>query len=272
MNEFYYELKVNPDSEYELFVDYINFLFDEAIEENDECIILRSEKKLDEIIDSLSRWAKENNFKFEYKLNRLKNKDWFNEYKKNITAIQIDKFYIYPSWEKPKKDLINIILEPTLAFGSGHHETTSSCLQAISKEVKKNDFILDVGCGSGILGLACAKLGAKVDLCDTDELAIKNTIENFKLNSENYNNIWMGSINKANKKYDIIIANIVADILIFLKNDFKKFLKDNGKLILSGILDTYEEKILNNFKEFEIKDKIYKNEWVTLVLHKLDLT
>jgi len=266
--DYYYELKIIPKNEFDLFIDYINFLFDEAIEEGEDCIILRSEKEFEEVIDSLSKWAKKNNFEFEYALEKKENRDWFNEYKKNITPIQIDKFYIYPSWESPKKDLINIILEPTLAFGSGHHETTSSCIEAISKEVGKNDFVLDVGCGSGILGLACAKLGAKVDLCDTDELAVKNASENFKLNNESFNNIWTGSINKSNEKYDVIIANIVADILIMLRNDFEKHLKDNGKLILSGILNIYEDKILDSFKNYKIKEKIYKNEWITLVLIK----
>ena len=268
MQKYYYELIIKPKQENFLFEDYISFIYDEAIEFNQGMIILRSNERLENILIQIKEFAKKNNFEFEYVLEKKENKDWFNEYKKNITPIQIDKFYIYPSWENPKKDLINIILEPTLAFGSGHHETTSSCIKAISKEVGKKDFVLDVGCGSGILGLACAKLGAKVELCDTDELAVKNATENFKLNNESFNNIWVGSVNKSNEKYDVIIANIVADILIMLKNDFKKHLKENGKLILSGILNIYEDKVLDSFKEFKIKEKIYKNEWITLILVK----
>ena len=266
MNLYYYELKIKPKQEFELFIDYINFLFDEAIEESEKDIILRSESSLEYVVDGLKEWTKKNNFGFDYELKKLKNKDWFNEYKKNITPIQIDRFYIYPSWEKPKKNLINIMIEPTLAFGSGHHETTSSCLKAILKYVQKDDFVIDVGCGSGILGLASAKKGAKVDLCDTDELAVKNATENFELNNEQFNNIWVGSITNAKEKYDVIIANIVADILILLKNDFKKHLKNNAKLILSGILNAHEDKILKIFAEFKIVEKIYKHEWLTLVL------
>jgi ribosomal protein L11 methyltransferase len=128
--------------------------------------------------------------------------------------------------------------------------------------------LIDVGTGSGILAIGASKLGAVCDICDTDEISIKNAKENFELNGTQINSSWVGSALKTTKQYDIVVANIVADVLIMIKNDLKKILKDDGILIISGILDKYEQKVLKKYKEFKIKEKIQKNEWVTFVLYK----
>ena len=262
MDSFYYEITLIPKKEeYDMFINYLNFIYEEAIEESDNKIILRSEIAIDEVIDKLN-----NKFDFKYQITKKQNQDWIEIYKHNIKPILIKPFYIHPTWIEDKKEFINITLDPTLAFGSGEHETTSSCIKAIAKYVTKNNTLLDVGCGSGILGLCATKLGAKVSLCDTDELAIKNAKDNFLLNNANFEDIWIGSINNTKQKYDIIIANIVADILIMLKNDFIQHLNRDGMLVLSGILDKYENKVLQSFSTLTIVEKIYKNEWVTLIL------
>ncbi|MEJ2372309.1 MAG: 50S ribosomal protein L11 methyltransferase, partial [Sulfurimonas sp.] len=130
------------------------------------------------------------------------------------------------------------------------------------------DEVLDVGCGSGILSLASMKLGATVDACDTDEESIKNSLENAELNSLKFEKIWEGSCSNLEKQYDVVVANIVADVLIFLANDLKKALKDNGILILSGILDKYEDKVLKSYSDCDIVEKIYQDEWVSLLVKK----
>ena len=168
-----------------------------------------------------------------------------------------------------KDGFVNITIDPALAFGTGHHPTTSTCLSAISKYVKKNNEVCDVGCGSGILAIGAIKLGAIVDACDTDEVSIANAKENAKLNGVSYRQIWQGSINKTDKKYDVVIANIVADVLVFLAKDLKNALNDKDSImILSGILDKYEQKVLDAYKDCDLVEKIAQDEWVSLVLKR----
>jgi ribosomal protein L11 methyltransferase len=128
--------------------------------------------------------------------------------------------------------------------------------------------VLDVGCGSGILGIGAMKLGAVVDACDTDPISVENAKTNAALNNLEFHKLWEGSASQATQKYDIVVANIVADVLTFIANELKERLKDDAILILSGILDKYEDKVLNYYKDCEIIEKIAVDEWVTLVLKK----
>lgn len=268
MEEYYYELYVTPASDIGLFNDFILELTQNAIEEKDGSIIVRNEEPLDLIEWAVQEFANKLDISVKTSLERKQNEDWINNYKASIQPTTAGSFYIRPSWENPKKGTIDIIIDPALAFGSGHHETTSSCLLAIEKNISQNDTVLDVGCGSGILSIAAAKTGAIVDVCDTDEIAVESAKENFKLNQVNYRNAWIGSANKASEKYDTVIANIIADIIIIIANDLKKAVKSDGCLILSGILDKYLDKILDKFHDFETVEQIKKNEWYTLILKK----
>ena len=118
------------------------------------------------------------------------------------------------------------------------------------------------------MGLACKKLGAKVALCDTDPLSVESCKENFALNTETYDALWEGSIDKAEGSYDVVIANIIADVLRFIAKDLKAAVKDNGYLILSGILDKKEELVKESFKDLTLEKRTLKDEWVTLVYKK----
>ena len=274
MDKYYYELKVTPNNYYNEFIELISVLTDDAIEELDGSIILRNNESLEDIkegIDSFGLALKNRDNSFEYKISisKKQNEDWIKKYKDSIKPVEVDNFYIYPSWTKPKEDKINILLDPALAFGSGHHETTSSCLIAISKYLKSDYSLMDVGCGSGILSISASKIGAVCDICDTDPLAIENAKENFKLNGVKFRNAWEGSVNLSSETYDMVIANIVADVLVMISNDLKKVLKSQGILILSGILSVYKDKVLKKFNEFEILEQIEKNEWTTLVLKRI---
>jgi ribosomal protein L11 methyltransferase len=272
MRDKYFELSVKINA----FKDEIeNFLierFNNGIEERDSTLILRSEESFDKLIDELKEYVKaleeifNTKIDLKIKVEEKSNIDWIENYKKSIKPIEIENFYIHPSWYENKEGKINIIIDPALAFGSGHHETTRSCVKAINKYIKKGDTFLDVGCGSGILSIVAAKKGAVVDLCDTDELAVISAKENFELNNVKYNDIWVGSAGDTDKKYDVVVANIIADILIFIANDIKS--KVNGYLILSGIIDKYKNKVLEKYKEFKLIEEIPENEWVTLVLKK----
>ena len=272
MQEYYYELVVKVSSHHSLFSDFLADTLPVGFEENDDGFIIRSEDELDTITWGLEQFcealqkALKEDIELECSISKLKNSDWVGLYQKSIEPLAIDKFYIHPTWDKPNPQLINIVIDPALAFGTGHHPTTASSLRAISKYVKKGSRVIDVGCGSGILGIGAMKLGAKVDACDTDIVSVENSIKNAELNSLEFNNIWEGSITKTDKKYDVVVANIVADVLTFIAKDLKNALDENGILILSGILDKYETKVLNFYKDCEIVQRIVQDEWVTLIL------
>jgi ribosomal protein L11 methyltransferase len=134
--------------------------------------------------------------------------------------------------------------------------------------VHKGDSVIDVGCGSGILGLAAKKLGATVELCDTDPVSVESCQENFALNEEEYDTLWEGSIDKTDKTYDVVIANIIADVLRFISKDLKNATKEGGYLILSGILDKKEKLVKESFQDLKLEKRTLKDEWVSLVYKK----
>jgi ribosomal protein L11 methyltransferase len=274
MQEHYVELVVKLSSHHSLFSDFLADTLPVGFEEIDGGFIIRSEDELDTIVWGLEQFTEAlqkalgQDIELECTQTKLKNSDWVKEYQNSIQPLQIDKFYIHPTWDEPSKDLINIVIDPALAFGTGHHPTTASSLRAIAKYVKQNDRVLDVGCGSGILGVGALKLGAIVDACDTDIVSVENSKQNAKLNEVEFENIWEGSCSLSKSSYNIVVANIVADVLTFIAKDLKSVLKDDGILVLSGILDKYETKVLNFYKDFKILEKITQDEWITLILKK----
>jgi len=274
LDKYYYELIIKPNLYYELFLDLISTLTQDAIEELDDTIIIRSTDDLKDIADGVIAFADElslafkTDIKCEVIYEKKENQDWIKIYQQSVQPIEVGSFYIHPSWDEPKDGKLNIVIDPTLAFGSGHHETTNECLLAIDKYVKKGDIVCDVGTGSGILAIAATKLGATVDICDTDIVAVEDALKNFESNGVVANSYWEGSANNSDKVYDIVIANIVADVLAMIARDLKKITKDNGMMILSGIMEQHKDKVLRKFKDCTIVEQIQQNEWVTLVIKK----
>ena len=238
MQEYYYELVVKVSSHIPLFSDFLSDTVPVGFEEKDDGFIIRSEDSLETIAWGLEQFcealqkALNENIELECIQTKQKNSDWVEEYQNSIQPLAIDKFYIHPTWNEPSKELINIVIDPALAFGTGHHPTTASSLKAISKYVENGNSLLDVGCGSGILGIGAMKLGAKVDACDTDIVSVENSIVNAELNDVKFHNIWEGSCSLTKNKYDIVVANIVADVLTFIAKELKSALNDDGILIL----------------------------------------
>jgi ribosomal protein L11 methyltransferase len=274
MQEHYFELRVTVSSHHSLFSDFLADTLPIGFEETENGFIIRSEDELDTIVWGLEQFkealekALKTNIELECEQKKLKNSDWVAKYKESIEPLEIGKFYIHPTWSEANPDKINIVIDPALAFGTGHHPTTASSLLAISKYTKEGDTLIDVGCGSGILGIGAMKLGAVVDACDTDPISVENAKENAALNGLTFHKLWEGSASQSSEVYDIVVANIVADVLTFIANELKARLKDDAILILSGILDKYEDKVLNYYKDCEIVEKIAQDEWVTLVLKK----
>lgn len=270
----YNELQITPNYGYSHFVDFILSLSDEAIEEVNDTIILRSEESLEMVLFGVEAFAQKlsialgKEITLETQLLVKENEDWIANYRNSVQPLQVGSFFVHPSWIEDDKEKINIIIDPALAFGSGHHETTYGCLLLLQKYIQKSDTVLDVGCGSGILSIAAKKLGAEVDLCDTDEQATSSAQENFALNHEIFNRIWTGSVQKREKEYTVVIANIIADVLIMLSSDLQKAVKSGGMLILSGILDKYVDKVEEKFATMTLVEKYKKEEWYTLVFKR----
>jgi len=271
MKNKYFELTIKLNNDFvEFIADFVANIAGDGLEIGSEHIIVRSENDLSYVQESVNSLLGTlgGTIDISYKMEEKENQDWIKSYQDSVQPIEAGAFYIFPSWYKAKEDKINIKIDPALAFGSGHHATTFSCLEAISKYVQKGMSVIDVGCGSGILGLASSKLGAFVELCDTDPLSVNSCKENFALNKESYAKLWEGSVNKADKSYDIVIANIIADVLRFIAKDLKKACKDDGLLILSGILDKKESLVKEEFSDLKLINRTYKDEWITLVYQK----
>ena len=171
--------------------------------------------------------------------------DYQNSWKKYLFTEKVsERFVVKPTWREyePKDDELIIELDPGRAFGTGSHPTTSLCLKLMEKNIKEGDSVIDVGTGSGILMIAADRLGAsEVYGTDIDELAVESAKENLELNgiSEEIAKVYLGNLVSVvnGKKFDVVVANILADVLLILLNDISKVVKKDGLVIFSGIID-----------------------------------
>ena len=198
--------------------------------------------------------------------------DWIDVWKKHFRPIHIgERVVVCPEWieyEKKPGEIV-VLLDSNMAFGTGEHETTSMCLELLQKYLKEGDEVIDVGCGSGILGIAAIKLGAKFAyLTDIDYVAVRSAEHNSALNgtAEQTKVALSDLLENADVQGDVMTANITADILCRLAESIPKNLKKGGTLILSGIIESklggvkeaYEEKGLT------LVEQLRKGEWFAL--------
>ena len=210
--------------------------------------------------------------------------DWVNNWKKYFHQFSIDDILVIPSWEQVEakdSDKMVIHIDPGTAFGTGMHETTQLCIRQLRKYVKPGAQILDVGCGSGILGMLALKFGAAHSVgTDLDPCAIDATHENMKANGirEDQYEVMIGNIiddkevqDKAGyEKYDIVAANILADVLVPLTPVILHQLKKGGIYITSGIIDDKEETVTEAVRAagMEVLEVHHQGEWVSVTARK----
>jgi len=201
-------------------------------------------------------------------LREVADRDWLEEWKQSWQPVEIGRFIIAPPWSNlgDVSDRLVIRIEPGMAFGTGTHETTRLCLDAIQKHFAGGSF-LDVGTGTGILAIAAAKLfpQAHIEACDTDETAIAIARENAELNAVQIK-FWTGSIDDSTASADLVVANLTADVITSIMPALVGVAC--GKLILSGILETQIELVQaslheSGIDEFEITQD---GEWIALIV------
>lgn len=200
--------------------------------------------------------------------------DWSENWKKYFHATEIgDKLAIVPSWEeydnKENRKILHI--DPGAAFGTGTHATTSLCLSMLENYVAEGSKMLDIGCGSGILSIASVLLGAKTAVgVDIDAQSVKTAKENAELNNVSGKTEYIvGDLaDKINGKYNVVCANIVADVVIRLLGDVRTFMEENAVLLVSGIIDARENDVLAAAEKhgFKVKEKQYKDNWCAFAL------
>ncbi|MCI8718811.1 MAG: 50S ribosomal protein L11 methyltransferase [Lachnospiraceae bacterium] len=207
--------------------------------------------------------------------------DWMNNWKQYFKSFEVDNIIIKPTWEEMKPEYngkMVIQIDPGIAFGTGLHETTQLCIRQLQKHIKPHAKILDVGCGSGILSVIALKLGAGQAIgLDVDENAITAAYENLKVNhipQEKFR-VLTGNILEdisiseeiGYECYDIIVANILADVLKPLTSIIPDHLKKGGIYITSGIIDSKEQEMVEAISarpELEIIEITRKNDWVSI--------
>ena len=210
--------------------------------------------------------------------------DWVNNWKQYFHQFYVDDVLIIPSWEEVKpedSDKMIIHIDPGTAFGTGMHETTQLCIRQIRKFVTPDTKILDVGCGSGILGMLALKFGAKYSVgTDLDPCAIEATHENMEVNGirKDQYEVMIGNIiddpdiqdQVGYEVYDIVVANILADVLVPLTPVILHQLKTGGIYITSGIIEDKEETVVNAVLDagLEVLDVTHQGEWVSVTARK----
>lgn len=240
-------------------------------------IYINPEENPMESVSFLKERLNASGIEHEITVSDCKVEDWQNNWKQYFHPMPIgEKLLIRPVWiddyDADGRAVLDI--EPGLAFGSGSHPTTRLCLETLERYVKNGDSVLDIGCGSGILSIATLLLGAKSALgVDIDSLAVKTAKENANQNGfaeDRFTAVQGNLSDKVSGKFDIVVANIVADIIMEFNTEVGKFLKDDGVYITGGIIENREDEVLYSFNQngFEVIERHENNGWLVFVLKK----
>lgn len=238
--------------------------------------------KVKEGLEEIAQWMDIGEATIE--ASETEDKDWINNWKQYFHQFYVDDILIKPSWEEVKpedREKLLIQIDPGTAFGTGMHETTQLCIRQLKKYVTPETVLLDVGCGSGILSIAALKLGAASAVgTDLDPCAITATEENTQVNgiSEKQFEVMIGNIindkeiqdRVGYEKYDIVVANILADVLIPLTPVILHQMKPGALYITSGIIDDKEETVVEAVKAagLEVVEVTHQGEWVSVTARK----
>lgn len=233
------------------------------------------DSKLKYFEENIKEKCIENNIEYKIKYAEFDEKDWEDSWKKYFNSEKItDKIVVKPTWKDYVQNDGEVIIEidPGMAFGTGTHPTTFLCMNMIEKYIKTGDKVLDVGTGSGILMLAAAKLGAaEIVGTDIDDLAVEVATANMELNKISKEKYCVKKGNLADiikdEKFDLIVSNILAEIILILLDDIANLIKEKGYFICSGIIKDKKNMVKERMMEkgLEIIEIADKDEWVSIV-------
>ncbi|MFK2824417.1 50S ribosomal protein L11 methyltransferase [Bacillus sp. B190/17] len=213
----------------------------------------------------------------EMNITEVNEEDWATAWKQYYNPVKIsEKFTIVPTWEQYERvstDELIIELDPGMAFGTGTHPTTVMCLQALERYVQADDYVVDVGTGSGVLSIGAALLGAKrVTALDLDEVAVAAAKENIQLNKveDTVTVLQNNLLDGINEQADIVVANILAEVILSFTDDVAKKVKPGGCFISSGIIGQKKEQVKEAVKAagFEIEETMLMEDWVAIIARK----
>lgn len=274
MSEIYigYTFKVSPlQPAVEILIAELGYAGFESFVENEEGVIayIQKEEWNENILDAIYILSSDE-FKIDYTFEDIEQTNWNEEWEKNFNPIVVDDLVSVraPFHEKRDDVKYDLIIEPKMSFGTGHHETTHMMIQHILQNDFKNKSVLDMGCGTGVLAILAEKVGAtKLDAIDIDNWCYLNSLENVERNDCKNISVYEGDVTLLNdKKYDSIIANINRNILLADISEYAKCLNENGSLFLSGF---YEQDIPIieaecNKQMLKLTKTLQKGQWVSL--------
>ena len=271
----YYQLKTTCEPELTeiLTALFSQFPFD-TFEENDTgfSAYLPAEEWTDEIEKGIIHLK--SNFDFRIEKNFIPYQNWNSVWEANFQPILVDDFCgIRADFHAPLQQVRHeIVINPKMAFGTGHHETTFMVMSLMEKLDFKDKMVFDFGCGTGILAILAAKLGAKhIDAVDIEAPSYENTIENAEINKVDNIQPYLGTLSAVDRQdFDIILANINRNVILEAFPSLFLKLKDGGTLVISGILKEDEEMIKSAAANagFSTGDILYRNNWICMQLFK----
>jgi ribosomal protein L11 methyltransferase len=206
-------------------------------------------------------------------LTNVKEEDWANNWKKYYKPLKVsNRIVIKPSWEQynSKDDEVVLEMDPGMAFGTGTHETTTLCIDALDRYLKSGETVVDIGCGTGVLAVSSLLLGAeKATAIDLDSNAVQVAKENAERNQVDHRlEVIHGNLlDQVHGQFDIAVANIIADVILDLTKSIRSFLKPNGLFIASGIILDRLQDVIEGMEAsgLELIEKKTKGEWAVVV-------
>ena len=231
--------------------------------------------------DEISILILENAFKADgFAISEIPETDWVTKVKRELSPVEAGQFFVFGKHDSHKlpKDRVGLLIEASMAFGTGHHGTTKGCLLALDKLIEREvkiDNVIDIGCGTAVLAMAIGKvMSSKIIASDTDQVAVEVALKNLKANKLEkrvtclHATGFEDALIKSAKPFDLIFANILKPTLIDLAPSIRSYLKRSGYAIISGILNVQAIEVIKFYQKnnLEVIDRIDIGEWVTLTM------